>query len=1214
MEATIDGVKFTNVPDKRYGTKINDILTQSNVQMSQSVADYLNSNAFYALVNGVDIDWNGVEVAEGTVLNTTADLIKWIKGLASSGTEQIQADWNQTDTSKKDYIKNKPTIPQGVTVDSQLSDTSTNPVQNKVVKQAIDNKQDKLNSGQNIKTVNGQSILGSGNIEIQGGGSVTVDSSLSETSTNPVQNKVVKAALNEKQTAIDNLSTALNEKGSKTDVEALQDKVATLEQAGYITRAVNDLVNYYRKSETYTQTEINAMLATVQDFQPVIGALPASGEAKKIYFVPAADNASYTEYLWDTETSKFVPLATHSGDISSLISQECLAGEKTKALSSHGAAIAIENATSLTEVYTVRDCVLSNKLIKTDGTIADVDGFRTTTPIPISKHHKKIVFYDLWNFGANVWRSLAVYNSSGNVIAYEGNSDRYGEIDLTALTDPSYFRFAMHEGIEDAGHSACAVLISEDSQFDNLANIVKSSFDLFEQSTVKIKNTDVVGNGYALDCEGNLVETGNSRHYTSGFIEVFILSRIAANGLFTRSGKWAGMVLYDMNKLPIASFGGSVDIAISEIPTAKYFRFFVSLENAITLTYTLALKNGNILSDDNIDILTQKRLIYNNSACVLQNTGILYDGSVKTDVSTLNCTEKIPIGLAKYLMHYDIWTSGGTTWAALAIYDEDDNVLYRGKGYGVVDLSTLQTPSYFRFVMDKGTDYTNHARYDKPVVVLSMRNDFTKNEANFDAIEYIDLVTGYVQDSTPNSQHAGWGFNFPSPADINVSNIEISYDTSRSNVGDKVNCHVGEIDQRGWFILRNTVQLELVSQDSALQLNYYKPTEGLVIKKNEICIVVCGPFVNFNVLSGTSDYGEMVNWEGGNAASLEIRNDHVCLCHFKVTGTFAVKSSKDSSEITMDEVQSEIELNKVLVDEETGDRYKLVVNNGQLTLHDVGIHKILVIGNSFTTHENLANTWYGDGRGMAASVDATQYTEFIKDATGAELDILRGVPFETGYSPSYDFETNLPINKDYDCIIVQLQENATYGSAMQESWGALYDYIASKVPNAKIIQIIGSYSETKYNAIRIAADQRSIPVLDCTDQKNTGQYVLGCYVTGADGDYYEITNSGVSSGHPSDVGMYYIAEKILKELLYSIKDRLRNVTLNQSEGGTIYAPYSKWPIGGVVNIWCDSNIDAINVATVNGGSVTATKRTNSRGTFYTFIMPESDVIVTPIWD
>ena len=53
-------------------------------------------------------------------------------------------------------------------------------------------KQDKLTSGTNIKTINNQSLLGSGNIEISAP-SITVDTTMSDTSTNPVQNKVIKA-------------------------------------------------------------------------------------------------------------------------------------------------------------------------------------------------------------------------------------------------------------------------------------------------------------------------------------------------------------------------------------------------------------------------------------------------------------------------------------------------------------------------------------------------------------------------------------------------------------------------------------------------------------------------------------------------------------------------------------------------------------------------------------------------------------------------------------------------------------------------------------------------------------------------------------------------------------------------------------------------------------------------------------------------------------
>ena len=54
----------------------------------------------------------------------------------------VQADWNETDDTSPSYIKNKPNIPSGVIVDDTLSDTSTNAIQNKVVKIALDGKLD----------------------------------------------------------------------------------------------------------------------------------------------------------------------------------------------------------------------------------------------------------------------------------------------------------------------------------------------------------------------------------------------------------------------------------------------------------------------------------------------------------------------------------------------------------------------------------------------------------------------------------------------------------------------------------------------------------------------------------------------------------------------------------------------------------------------------------------------------------------------------------------------------------------------------------------------------------------------------------------------------------------------------------------------------------------------------------------------------------------
>jgi len=72
-------------------------------------------------------------------LMSTAEHNK-LDGIESGAQKNVQSDWDQNDSSKDDFIKNKPTIPPTIIVDSELSRTSTNPVENKVVKAAIDTK------------------------------------------------------------------------------------------------------------------------------------------------------------------------------------------------------------------------------------------------------------------------------------------------------------------------------------------------------------------------------------------------------------------------------------------------------------------------------------------------------------------------------------------------------------------------------------------------------------------------------------------------------------------------------------------------------------------------------------------------------------------------------------------------------------------------------------------------------------------------------------------------------------------------------------------------------------------------------------------------------------------------------------------------------------------------------------------------------------------
>ncbi len=91
---------------------------------------------------------------------------------------------------------------QEITVDAELNSESTNPIQNKAVYEAI--KENKYSLPKASASTLGGVKVGSGlTVDADGtlsatGTDVTIDSALSSSSTNPVQNKVVNSALNDK--------------------------------------------------------------------------------------------------------------------------------------------------------------------------------------------------------------------------------------------------------------------------------------------------------------------------------------------------------------------------------------------------------------------------------------------------------------------------------------------------------------------------------------------------------------------------------------------------------------------------------------------------------------------------------------------------------------------------------------------------------------------------------------------------------------------------------------------------------------------------------------------------------------------------------------------------------------------------------------------------------------------------------------------------------
>lgn len=97
--------------------------------------------------------------------------------------------------------------------------------------------------------------------------------------------------------------------------------------SGFITKAVNDLTNYYTKSETYTQTEINNKISTIPKFAiSVVQSLPTRDiSPTTVYLVSSGTetNNLYTEYIY--VNNKWEILGTQKLDLSPYVKSSDLA-------------------------------------------------------------------------------------------------------------------------------------------------------------------------------------------------------------------------------------------------------------------------------------------------------------------------------------------------------------------------------------------------------------------------------------------------------------------------------------------------------------------------------------------------------------------------------------------------------------------------------------------------------------------------------------------------------------------------------------------------------------------------------------------------------------------------------------------------------------------------------------------------------------------------
>ena len=201
---------------------------------------------------------------------------------------------------------------------------------------------------------------------------------------------------------------------------------------------------------------------------------------------------------------------------------------------------------------------------------------------------------------------------------------------------------------------------------------------------------------------------------------------------------------------------------------------------------------------------------------------------------------------------------------------------------------------------------------------------------------------------------------------------------------------------------------------------------------------------------------------------------------------------------------------------------------------------------------------------------------------------------------------------------------------MQESFEYFFTSLRNYMPTADIFASGGVISGDRYTALNAAINNCPFvtkidtkAIMSQTTRNNSAQWEGGEYYIGRNNNYYPVKY--VAASHPNDYGHYAIANAFLEAMGKELLNETININLNQNNGGTISTANTHWFEDAVVSIRIEPNdgyrLSSLTVVDSNNNIISTTARDNTDGSsqgkvkyFYTFIMPNNEVTVTPTWE
>lgn len=239
---------------------------------------------------------------------TSADKTK-LDGIEAGAEVNVQSDWEQTDSTADDFIKNKPVIPEGAVIYQTTGQNTDGAMSQKATTDALDGKQDTLTAGDNIEITN--NTISATDTTYTAGNGLNLSGTEFSVDTTVIATKASVDAVDAKvDTKQDQLTTtqlaAVNSGITSTDktkldgIEAGAEVNVQSDWAQTDTTADDFIKN---KPEVYTKSEIDAKLTSAMHYKgtvATVAALPATAEVGDVYNVTeTGDNYAWDGSAWD---------------------------------------------------------------------------------------------------------------------------------------------------------------------------------------------------------------------------------------------------------------------------------------------------------------------------------------------------------------------------------------------------------------------------------------------------------------------------------------------------------------------------------------------------------------------------------------------------------------------------------------------------------------------------------------------------------------------------------------------------------------------------------------------------------------------------------------------------------------------------------------------------------------------------------------------------